>query len=168
MIWVTAHRLPYADQRNLKKLETMSLIKFKHQTPAWGTFDNLFNDFFEGEFTPRKFVRAGSVPAANIKETEKDFQIELAVPGRTKEEFKIELNEDLLSISSESSKNKEEKKEGFTKREFNYSSFKRSFRMPEIADAEGVNANYDNGLLTISIPKLEAEENLKRREIAVS
>ncbi|MEM9053165.1 MAG: Hsp20/alpha crystallin family protein, partial [Bacteroidota bacterium] len=76
----------------------MSLIKFKHQTPAWSPFDNLFNDFFEGEFAPRKVMRTGSVPAANIKESEKDFQIELAVPGRKKENFKVELNEDLLQI----------------------------------------------------------------------
>ncbi|MEM9051658.1 MAG: Hsp20 family protein, partial [Bacteroidota bacterium] len=57
---------------------------------------------------------------------------------------------------------------GFTKREFNFSSFKRSFRLPEIADAEGVNAKYDNGILSVSIPKLEIEENPRRREIAIS
>lgn len=146
----------------------MSLVKFQNHTPRWGTLDNFFNDFFEGEFNPRSIARTSSVPAANVKETENGFHVELAAPGMTKEDFKIELNEDLLSIRTDKSEKKEETKDRFTKREFNYTSFVRSFRLPEHVDSEKINAKYDNGILTLEIPKVDVEEASKVRHIEIS
>jgi len=146
----------------------MSLIKFKHQNPNWTAIDNLFNDFFEGEFTSRKISKTATVPSANIAETEHRFQIELAIPGKKKEEFQIELDEDLLSVSVETSDHEKEDSKKYNNREFDYTRFKRSFRIPELANKDEVGANYKDGILTIIIPKLEIEETTKKREIAIS
>merc|ERR1712157_88366 len=111
---------------NSKNYRTMSLIKFRTNPTHTNSFDSLFNDFFEGEFFPRSFGHKGTMPAANIKETENGFHVELAVPGMEKKDFNIEINEDLLTIRSEKKNEKEEKGDKYTKREFNYASFVRS------------------------------------------
>jgi HSP20 family protein len=145
----------------------MSLIKFNPNTPVWDSFDSIFNDFFEGEFLPRKIARTASLPAANVKETEKAYHVELAAPGMKKEDFKVEVNEDLLSIRAERKEEKESTEERFTKREFNYTSFVRSFRLPENVKAEDIEATYKDGILALEIPKLKIEEKPKVREISI-
>lgn len=145
----------------------MSLIKFKQHAPVGNNLDNFFNDFFEGEFNPRKMTRTASLPAANVKENDKSFHIELAAPGMKKEDFKIELNVDLLTIKAEKSEDKEEKNERFTKREFNFTSFERSFRLPENIDFENIMARYESGILALEVPKAEIEEE-KVRQIAIN
>ncbi len=151
----------------------MSLIRFKTQDQAQNPFETVFNDFFEGEFLPgRRHQASGSVPAANIKETEKAYHVELASPGMSKADFKIELDEDLLTIRSEKEIKNEEKSEKeengtrYTKREFNYTSFVRSFRLPEEVDAENISARYENGILQLEIPKKELEVK-KARQIEI-
>ena len=142
----------------------MSLIKFRTNDPVMSPFENVFNDFFEGEFLPsRRNRNSGSLPAANIKETEKSFLVELASPGMTKEDFKIELDEDLLTIRSERETEKEETETRYTKREFNYTSFVRSFRLPEEVDAEKITAKYEEGILQLEIPKKEIQEKQVRK-----
>ena len=142
----------------------MSLIKFRTNDPVLSPFENVFNDFFEGEFLPsRRNRNFGSLPAANIKETEGSFLVELASPGMTKEDFKIELDEDLLTIRSEKETEKEEKDTRYTKREFNFTSFVRSFRLPEEVDAEKITAKYEDGILQLEIPKKEIEEKKIRK-----
>jgi len=142
----------------------MSLIKVRTNDSAANPFENLFNDFFEGEFLPQRKNRSfGSMPAANVKETEKAYHVELASPGMKKEDFKIELDEDLLTIRSEKEVQKEEKDTRFTKREFNYTSFVRSFRLPEEVDAENISAHYENGILALEIPKKELEAKTVRK-----
>lgn len=131
--------------------------------------DSFFNDFFEGEFFPARTgaQRNGTLPAANIKETEKAYLVELAAPGMKKEDFKIELNDDLLSIRSEHKQEKEETNDRYTKREFNFTSFVRSFRLPEEVDAEKIGATYRDGILNIEIPKQENKVKEKVREISI-
>ncbi len=146
----------------------MSLIKFSPRSPVLDPFDALFNDFFEGETLPRRSTRGSYVPSANIKETEKSFDVELAVPGMKKADFEIEVNEDLLTIRAEQKMEKEEENERFTKREFNYSSFVRSFRLPENVDAEKIEANYKEGILRLEIPKTVEDETSKVRKISIS
>ncbi|MGB6037746.1 MAG: Hsp20/alpha crystallin family protein [Cryomorphaceae bacterium] len=146
----------------------MSLIRLKHQAPVRNNFENFFNDFFEGEFNSDRLRGKGSAPAANVKETEKAFHIELLVPGMEKEDFKIELNVDLLTIKTEKTEDKEEKSERFTKREFTITSFERAFRLPENIDFEKINARYQNGILKLEIPKTEIEEEVKVRQIAIN
>lgn len=147
----------------------MSLIKFNANSPVMGPFDSFFNDFFEGEMFPAKGVlsRNSSLPAANIRETEKAYHVELAAPGMKKDDFKLELNEDLLSIRSERKENKEEKTDRYTKREFNFSSFVRSFRLPEEVEADKIEATYKDGILQIEIPKKEVKPKAKVREISI-
>jgi len=115
-------------------------------------------------------------PAANIIDNEKDFTIELAVPGMSKENFNIKLDDDILSISVE----REEKEENpanakamageernFTRREFRYDGFCRSFSMPDIVDQEKIKADYKNGILSVMLPKSE-EAKVQGREIKIS
>lgn len=98
-----------------------------------------------------------SLPAVNIRETGDTFEVEMAAPGMSKKDFRIELENNLLTISSEK-KSESEKKEGerFTKKEFSYQSFSRSFTLPrEVVDDDKINARYDNGVLYLTIPKKE-------------
>jgi HSP20 family protein len=141
----------------------MSLIKFNNNPSP---FDSIFNDFFEGELLPGRPQTGGSTPAANIRETEKGFHVELASPGMTKGDFKIEVDEDLLTIRSEKKSESENNEERYTKREFNYTSFVRSFRLPEQVDADNISANYSDGILKLEIPKMEVETK-KVREIEI-
>lgn len=118
-------------------------------------FSGLWNDLFDDDFG---FTPSGSmVPAVNIKEEDKAFMLELAVPGRDKEDFKIEVNKNVLTVSSEVKEEKEEQDdEGkYTRREFRFSSFSRSFTLPETVDGDNIEARYDHGLLYLSIPKRE-------------
>ena len=146
----------------------MSLIKFKPQRTLWDPFDNIFNDFFEGEFAPRRMNRNFTVPAANVKELDNSYHIELAVPGMKKEDFKIELDDDVLSIRAEHKTESENKTERFTKREFNFASFVRSFRLPEHVTAENISASYEDGILKLDVPKTEEAAQPKVREITIS
>lgn len=146
----------------------MSLVKFRNAAVS-NPFDALINDFFEGEFLPRhSHNRAGSLPATNIREDEKSFYVELAAPGMKKDDFKIELNENLLSIRTENKESREERKDRYTKREFNYTSFVRSFRLPEDVNIESIAASYVDGILSLEIPKVETPEKTKVRQIAVN
>ncbi len=137
----------------------MSIIKVRTNDAAPANpFQNLFNDFFEGELLPgRPAMRSGSTPAANIQETDKAYHIEVASPGMAKKDFKIEVDEDLLTIRSEKESKKEEESTRYTKREFNYTSFVRSFRLPEEVDADNISASYTDGILKLEIPKKEIE-----------
>lgn len=137
----------------------MTLIK--RHSGINNSFPALFDDFFARElfdFTPAKTFSnfAKNAPAVNILETEQEFKIEVAAPGLKKEDFKVEVEDGILTISSEAKQEKEEKdKEGrYTRREFSYSSFKRSFTVDEESvDTEKIEAKYDNGVLNIHVPK---------------
>lgn len=116
---------------------------------------SMLEDFFGKEFSgfdaPKVFK---TPPAVNISENDENFKIELAVPGLKKEEIKIDIENELLTISYEHKDEKSDANEKFTKREFSYSSFKRSFNVPEeIVDAENIIASYNNGVLNLLIPK---------------
>ena len=108
------------------------------------------------------------IPAANITERDKDFLIELAAPGMTKKDFKVELENNTLSISSEKEEKHEEKKDGVSRKEFSYNSFCRSFRLPENSKADKIEAEYENGILKVAIPKKEVTITKAKKEIAVS
>lgn len=145
----------------------MSLIKFRNTRPAVDPFRSMFDDFFGSEFFDNKVAMRGfNTPAANIKETEKGYHIELAAPGMSKKDFDIQVDEDVLTISnSEEHENKEER-DDYSVREFNYSAFRRSFRLPENVDGESIKAKYEDGMLVIDIPKVEQKVE-KARQIEV-
>lgn len=98
-----------------------------------------------------------NVPAVNIKETDFNFEIELAAPGKTKEDFNIEIDHNVMTISSEQKEEKERVEEDgrYTRKEFSYTSFRRSFTLPESVNTDSINATYENGLLQIKLPKRE-------------
>ncbi|MFK5974731.1 MAG: Hsp20/alpha crystallin family protein [Flavobacteriaceae bacterium] len=92
-------------------------------------------------------------PAVNIKENEKDFELEFAVPGRQKDDFKIEIDNNVLTVSSETKTEDEAVEGNYTRREFSISSFKRVFTLPETIDEDKIKASYENGMLKFSLPK---------------
>ncbi|NNK90274.1 MAG: Hsp20/alpha crystallin family protein [Saprospiraceae bacterium] len=132
----------------------MSLIKWTDRED-FPTFSNVIEKFFNGEGGLLSMVSKGtSVPAVNISENKKAFEIELAVPGMSKEDFNISVEKDRLIVRSEKEETKEEKEKHFTQREYSYSSFYRSFKLPENANSESIDAKYDNGVLRVMIAKL--------------
>ncbi|NMB50881.1 MAG: Hsp20/alpha crystallin family protein [Bacteroidales bacterium] len=137
-------------------------------TIARRTFSPFLSELFDDDFFPVISSRVGSMPAANIKENEKNYTLELAVPGMDKKDLKIDINDDVLVISSESTKEEEEEKEGYKRKEFSYSSFCRSFYIPENVNREKIGASYKDGVLSIELPKMEEEKNKITRKIKIS
>lgn len=123
----------------------MNLIK--RQNPV---FTSLIDDLFINQ--DWNHISA-TLPAANIIEADDHFNIELAAPGKKKSDFTIELDEGVLTISSETETKSTEKDGSFTRKEFGYSSFKRSFNIPETISADKISASYKEGILTVSLPK---------------
>ena len=126
----------------------------------WYPFSKMFEDFFNtdlAEWSKQNFSSTGTtVPAVNIKETDKTFEVEVAAPGMDKKDFKIELDNNMLVISSEKKEEKEEGDDKYTRREFSYQSFQRAFTLPmDLIDENKIEAKYDNGILHVVIPKKE-------------
>ncbi len=110
-----------------------------------------------------------NIPAVNVNENDKEFLLTVAAPGIEKKDFKVEAIEDMLTISAEKEKEEKEEKNGrFNRREYNYSSWSRSFTLPENCDASKINATYENGELRILIPKREIQETKKVKNISVN
>lgn len=108
-----------------------------------------------------------SMPAVNIKEDDHSFILDVAAPGMEKKDFKLELNHNVLIISAEKAEENEEKKKKFSRREFNYTSFKRSFTLPGTVKQEGITASYEKGVLTITIPKKDELVEKTPKQIAI-
>ena len=144
----------------------MTLVKFNNNRnqsllPGFNdVFDSIFNDTF---FNDRMVAR---VPAANISESENNFHVELAAPGLKKEDFKVNLEKGLLTIGYEK-KNENESNEYKThRREFNFTSFKRSFRVDDVINTEAIQAKYEDGVLKLYLPKKEEVKALPK-EISI-
>ncbi len=128
----------------------------------------LWSSLFDDDFFPVVSGRNTSMPAVNIKEDEKKFTLDLAVPGIEKKDLKIEINEDVITISSEHSEEKVDDRDDFKRREFSYSTFCRSFYLPENVSKDKIEANYKDGILSVVLPK-DAEEKAKlTREVKIS
>lgn len=119
--------------------------------------DDFFTSFFEGN----------GLPAANIVENKNEFRVELSVPGFNKDEFNVEVDKNVLVISAKQESKQEEKDEKFIRQEFKSSSFSRSFVLPDSVDMEQISAEYNDGVLKLSIPKLNKmpEDKIKKIEI---
>jgi len=133
-----------------------------------GFFPSIFDDLFLENRIDTPNYENFSIPAINIQENLTNFVIQLAAPGLKKENFKIEVEKELLKVSYSSEKNSEKQSENseenirFTRQEFNFSSFKRSFTLPEIVDKEDIKASYEDGILNITLTKLEEKQDIKR------
>jgi len=146
----------------------MSLVKNK-MSENWlpVNFDNMFHPDWLGGTSKENSVGM-TVPPVNIQENEDEFLVELAVPGKTKADFNIELNNDVLTISSEEkNENSNNEKRKFTRREFSFKTFKRTFSLPETIDSVKIAANYEQGLLQITLPKKEEAKVQPKRLIEV-
>ena len=148
----------------------MKLVRFNQ--PANPFFSTDFNHLVKNldtMFPSKSFnnVTYNNIPAVNVKENEGSFQIEVAAPGLKKEDFKLSLHENRLTISTKQEENKEEKSEKYTRQEFNYTSFQRTFTLPKNVDGEKIEASYTDGILHVGLPK---KEELKPavKEIAVA
>ena len=146
----------------------MSLIKFNEQFPlSTSVFNNFLNvdDFFNEDF----FAKDSLMPAMNVKENDNDFAIELAAPGFAKEDFEVTIDNNGLHISADKKVEKEEKEEGYLRKEFSYNSFKRSLRLPESVNLDKkVKANYKNGVLKMNLFIKEEAKVLPKKVIEVS
>jgi HSP20 family protein len=126
------------------------------------------SNLFDDDFFPVLHNSTSSMPAVNIKEDEKNYSLELAVPGMDKNDLKIDINEDVMTISSESKHETEEKRDGYKRKEFSYSSFCRTFYIPENVNRDKIEANYRDGILTVGLPKQEEEKSKIARQINIS
>ncbi|MEO5910306.1 MAG: Hsp20/alpha crystallin family protein [Pelobium sp.] len=144
----------------------MTLVKFKENRPStnYNTFNELFDSYLKEGFVNDKSIF--KVPAVNISESVDHFHIELAAPGLKKEDFKIALDKDVLIISSEKKSENSTENLKINRKEFNYSTFTRSFNLPDLVDYANIDATYIDGILKIDIAKKE-EAKLQTREIAV-
>ena len=146
----------------------MSLIK-RNENWLPSVFDDMFKTDWLGGTTNVNSIGT-SIPAVNIQETEESFSVEVAAPGKTKEDFNIELENDILTISSEDRKENEttEKNGRYTRKEFSYSTFKRAFSLPDTVDNSKIAGNYNNGVLEIALPKKEEAKVQAKRMIEIS
>lgn len=133
-------------------------------------FPNMVDEFFGRDFLSNFFdTQTGiNIPSVNIIEGKEDFRIEVAAPGLEKKDFKIDLNNNVLMISSEKETKNETENEKYMRREFSYSSFQRSFSLPNTVDSDKINATYQDGVLNIIIPKKEEAKEKPARMISIS
>lgn len=135
--------------------------------PAFSTFPGLLEDFISNEgMFKREF--ASYVPAVNIAEANDHFSIELSAPGFTKDAFKVEVENNTLTVSGEQKNEKAEEGKTYTRKEFSFGSFKRAFSLPQTVDTDKIDAAYENGILKITIAKREEAKAKPAREIKIS
>ncbi|MDN3594924.1 Hsp20/alpha crystallin family protein [Zunongwangia endophytica] len=146
----------------------MSLIK-RNENWLPSVFDDMFKTDWMGGTTNVNNIGT-RIPAVNIQESDENFIVEVAAPGKVKDDFNIELDNDVLTISAENKVEKENtNKEGkYTRREFSYSTFKRAFSLPDSIDNTKISANYNNGVLEIALPKKEEAKVQAKRMIEIS
>lgn len=130
-----------------------------------GGFPSLFNDLLNDFWTPRE---SQWMPAVNVTERADEYKIDLAVPGMDKKDFRVEVDNGVLMISGE--RKEEDKVEGdlYTRREFHYGSFMRTFNLPDDVDGEKVSASYRNGILSITVAKREEAKRKPKKMINIS
>ncbi len=133
------------------------------RTQNW--LPSIFNDFFDTDWMEKANATA---PAINVIESEKEYKVELATPGMTKEDFNVNIDEDnnLIISMEKKSESKEEKKEArYLRREFSYSKFQQTMILPDDVDKDKIAAQVDNGVLSISLPKLSDAEKQKAKKM---
>lgn len=146
----------------------MSLIRWKNQDENFPSFSNFFDDFFSRDVYNGN-LRGANLPAVNISEDEDTFEVEVAAPGLKKEDFNINLENNLLTISGEHKDEKEEKEgKKISRREFNYTSFTRSFNLPDTVEGEKIEAKYEDGVLRLTLPKKEEAKKQPPKQIKIS
>lgn len=134
------------------------------------TYPSVFHHLFDDDFFNASALEGRNIakPAVNIKETETEFQIDVAAPGLDKKDFNVEIENDLLTISSTKEESNEENLDHYSCKEFNYAQFSRSFSLPESIDAEKIKASHKNGVLSIHLPKKDESKLKKVKQINIA
>jgi HSP20 family protein len=135
----------------------------RNYVPAY--WDDFFNDRVFNNFNNNQCNHTS--PAVNVIEEDKGFRIEVAVPGLSRDDFNIEVDNDVLTISSVEKEKKEDKKHNYTRREFSYRSFKRSFQLPETIDQDQIQASHEAGVLSLNLPKKDEVVQKAPKQIEV-
>ncbi|WP_340065947.1 Hsp20/alpha crystallin family protein [Ascidiimonas aurantiaca] len=146
----------------------MSLIRFNRRSP-W--FSSELSDFFDKEnfFRDDFFNRAfENKPALNIKETDTDYEIELAAPGLSREDFEVSIEDGYLNVSAEKTLTDEQKEDNYIRKDFSYNSFKRTLLLPDNVKQDDIKASYDNGVLRMKLFKKSTEVSQPSKTIEVS
>ena len=144
---------------------TQALAKSGERMPS--LFDDFFKPWNEWFDNSSLMGRTMNAPAVNITEQKDQYLVSLAAPGLKKDDFKIDVDGNMLTISSEKEESKEDKDKKFTRREYSYSSFSRSFTLPEEINKEKIEAKYEDGVLKISLPRKEEAKKASAKQIAV-
>ncbi|MFN8354599.1 MAG: Hsp20/alpha crystallin family protein [Spirosomataceae bacterium] len=145
----------------------MALVKFNSALPT--LVDNFFNrefDNFLAPATPAQFF--GNLPAVNVIESQEGYKLEVAAPGLKKEDFKLSLHTNKLTISASQENKTEESNEKYTRREFSFGAFQRTFTLPQTVNSEQIAANYVDGILTVTLPKKEEAKPKEPRLIDIA
>jgi len=142
----------------------MRIVKYNNNNNK--VFPSLMNEFFNDDFRMNVINNNHSVPSVNSIENDNSFEIDLAVPGMKKDDFTIQLNDKVLVISSENTNSVENN--SMRLNEFNYSSFQRSFTVPETVELDKIKANYKNGILKVKLPKKKDSITKPNRVIDIS
>jgi HSP20 family protein len=129
------------------------------------TFSSMVENFFGRDFDSilDSAWKGTVIPAVNISQTKDAYKVEVAVPGMKREDFKVEVENDVMTISAESQEEKEDKGKKYTRREYSYNAFSRSFVLPEGVKSDDLKATYKDGVLSIALPKTEVD---KKRAVA--
>lgn len=149
----------------------MTLLTVKPENGRFATprFSNIFESFFENEFQNVNRKEFFKTPAlVNVKETEAAYVIDVAAPGFTKEDISIKVENNLLTVKAELKNEAEVKEQKFTRKEFNFTSFNRSFTLPKTVDADKIAAAYENGILSVTLPKKEEAKPAAAVDIKIS
>lgn len=140
----------------------------RNTSPSFSSWvDNLLESGMGTGFLSN-FNTGMTLPAVNIKENAEAYFLEIAVPGMKKSDFNIDVDNKVLSISSESKEEKEVKEENYTRREFGYASFKRTFTLPDTVESDKISATYKEGILSVHLPKKEEAKEKPAKRINVS
>ena len=140
----------------------MNLVR-RHTNPL---FPSLLDEFFGTSF-PVTSATSRTVPSVNVSETDTSFEVAIAAPGKTRKDFNVELDDHVLTVSSETSHEDQQSSAQYTRKEFSYDSFQRSFRLPDTIDTAGIKAKYDNGILNIALPKLKEAIPEPKKQIEI-
>ena len=146
-------------------MATQALIRLSERMPSF--FDDFFRPWNEWIGRENGWNALMNLPAVNITEQKNEYQLSVAAPGMKKDDFKLDVDGNILTISSEKEESKEEKDKKFTRKEYNYSSFSRSFTLPDDVEKEKVEATYEEGILKISLPRKQPAKNSQAKHIAV-
>jgi HSP20 family protein len=125
------------------------------------------NEFFKPDWLGGSENYAATLPAVNIKEDEMGYSLDLAIPGKNREDFNVEIDKDVLTISMEAKSKDEKTEENYTRKEFSYTSFKRSFTLPKTVDSEKIKATYKDGILSFNLPKKDEALSKPKRMIEI-